>query len=206
MLKIENACIKFEKRVLFSELYVQVDSGEMVCISGESGGGKTSLLKAVMGFVPLQEGKISLNNIELSTETVNIIRRKVAWMPQELALPSEWVKEIIRIPLDLKVNKEVCFDKECLMSYFEMLGLDAELYNKRVNEISVGQRQRIMLATTAMLGRPLLMVDEPTSALDNVSCKRVLDFFHSLTAIGISILAVSHDRKFVEGCNRIVLI
>lgn len=206
MLKIKNACIRFGKDTLFSGLNIQVAPGEMVCISGESGRGKTSLLKAILGFIPLEEGKITLDDMELSTETADAIRRKVAWMPQELALPSEWVKEMIQVPFDLKANRDVCFAKSCLMRYFEKLGLDEELYDKRVSEISGGQRQRIMLAVSAMLGRQLLLVDEPTSALDIVSCERVLDFFRSLTSTGTAILAVSHDRKFVEGCNRKIVI
>lgn len=206
MLKIEDVSIAFGKEILFEKLNFQMDSGELICISGESGKGKTSLLKAIMGFVPIQDGRILFDDILLTAETADIIRKKIAWMPQELALPAEWVKDMIKIPFDLKVNRKVPFARECLMHYFEMLGLDEDLYDKRVTEISGGQRQRIMLAVSAMLGRPLLMVDEPTSALDGVSCNRVLDFFHLLKSHNTAILAVSHDRKFIEGCDRKITI
>lgn len=202
MLRIENASIAFEKEILFTGLNVQVDPGELVCITGESGRGKSSLLKSVMGFVRLQAGSIRVDQIRLNPETADAIRRKIAWMPQELALPAEWVSDMIKIPFELKANKKVIFSKECLMHYFDMLGLEEELWRKRVNEISGGQRQRIMLAVSAMLGRPLIMVDEPTSALDGVSTDRVLDFFRLLTANRTAILAVSHDKKFAEGCHR----
>ena len=202
MLKIENASIAFDKEVLFTGLNAEVAPGELVCITGESGKGKTSLLKSIMGFVPLQTGSIRVGQLLLTPGTVDEIRRQIAWMPQELALPAEWVSGMVRTPFELKANKKVTFSKECLMHYFEMLGLEEELYDKRVSEISGGQRQRIMLAVSAMLCRPLLMVDEPTSALDGVSVDRVLDFFRLLKSGQTAILAVSHDKKFVEGCDR----
>lgn len=206
MLEIENACIRFGDEVLFTDLNLKVRSGELVGISGDSGKGKTSLLRAIMGFVPLEKGNIIVDHIPLSIKTVYTIRRKIAWMPQEVALPAEWVKDMIKIPFELKANQDICFSKDCLMHYFEKLGLEPELYEKRVNEISGGQKQRIMLAVSALLSRPLLLVDEPTSALDATSCEKVLRFFHQLTATGTCILAVSHDKNFIEGCNRKILI
>lgn len=206
MLKIENACIEFGDEVLFKGLNLEVKKGEIVCISGESGKGKTSLLKAIMGFVPLKNGTITVDGTLLSLKTVDLVRKKICWMPQELALPSEWVSEMVTLPFELRANRHICFAKECLMFYFDKLGLAPELYDKRVNEISGGQRQRIMLAVTAMLGRPVLLVDEPTSALDPASSEKVHDFFHSLAQAGTTILCVSHDEQFVESCGRKLVI
>lgn len=59
---------------------------------------------------------------------------------------------------------------------FDELGLEHELYFKRVNEVSGGQRQRIMLAVAALLNKPLIVIDEPTSALDTGSTDKVLAF------------------------------
>lgn len=64
--------------------------------------GKTSLLNAIMGFVPLRKGRIKVGDILLEPATIDIIRRHIAWIPQELALPSEWVKEMIALPFALK--------------------------------------------------------------------------------------------------------
>ena len=83
---------------------------------------------------------------------------------------------MVRMPFELKANREAGFNKERLMDYFVSLGLEEKLYDKRVNEVSGGQRQRIMLAVTALLDKPLLVVDEPTSALDPESCLRVINF------------------------------
>lgn len=203
MIKIENISISFGNLTLFRELDLQVHCGESVCICGGSGSGKTSLLKAILGFVPLSEGTIKVDGILLTPKTADHIRRKIAWIPQELALPSEWVSEMVRMPFDLKANRETGFSKERLMEYFVLLGLEEELYDKRVNEVSGGQRQRIMLAVTALLNKPLLIVDEPTSALDPESCLRVIGFFKSLCNKGMTILSVSHDKQFAAGCDKV---
>lgn len=203
MISIENISVRFGSLVLFKGLDLRVHRGESVCICGGSGSGKTSLLRAVLGFVPLSEGVIKVDDILLTPKTADCIRRKIAWIPQELALPSEWVSEMVKMPFELKANREAGFSKESLMDYFALLGLEKELYDKRVHEISGGQRQRIMLAVTAMLNKPLLMVDEPTSALDPESCSRVSGFFKSLCDRGMTILSVSHDKQFIAGCDRV---
>lgn len=203
MINIENISISFGSLTLFKGLNMHVHRGESICICGGSGSGKTSLLKAVLGFIPLNEGSISVDGTLLTHKTVDCIRRKIAWIPQELSLPSEWVSEMVRMPFDLKANREVGFRKELLMDYFMLLGLEKELYDKRVNEISGGQRQRIMLAVTALLNKPLLIVDEPTSALDPGSCTKVISFFRSLCDKGMTILSVSHDKQFAAGCDHV---
>ncbi len=189
--------------LLFRHLNLHVNRGESVCVCGDSGSGKTSLLKAVLGFVPISEGVIKVDGVEMTPRNADFVRRKIAWIPQELALPSEWVSDMVRMPFELKANRETGFSMERLLDNFALLGLEEELYHKRVHEVSGGQRQRIMLAVTEVLNKSILIVDEPTSALDPSSCDRVIDFFRSLCGKGMTVLAVSHDKQFAAGCNHI---
>ena len=66
---------------------MKLERGETACIVGQSGCGKTSLLNAVMGFVPLKEGSIQVGETLLDISTIDSVRRQIAWIPQELALP-----------------------------------------------------------------------------------------------------------------------
>ena len=100
---------RFRADTLFSGFCLQLHEGEIACISGQSGRGKTSLLNAVLGFVPLKAGSITVNGILLEKGTIDQIRRQVAWIPQELALPSEWVKEMVQLPFNLKANRNTPF-------------------------------------------------------------------------------------------------
>lgn len=202
MLKVKNACISFNDEVIFSGFHLHVAKGEMVCISGQSGKGKTSLLNAVMGFVQLCEGEIIVNNITLNKSTIDDIRKHIAWIPQELALPVEWVSDMIRTPFELKANRKIAFRQDELFACFAELGLEEALYEKRVIEVSGGQRQRMMLAVSALLRKPLIIIDEPTSALDGESMDKVLHFFRNRANKGTAILAVSHDEVFAAGCDK----
>ena len=204
MLHINNACIAFGTEVLFSGFEMKLEKGETACIVGQSGCGKTSLLIAVMGFVPLYEGTIKVGGTLLDKSTIDLVRRQIAWIPQELALPFEWVKEMVSLPFELKVNRSVPFSEERLFMCFDELGLEHELYFKRVNEVSGGQRQRIMLAVAALLNKPLIVIDEPTSALDTGSTDKVLAFFRRQAEKGAAVLAVSHDKDFASGCHYLI--
>ena len=204
MLNINNACIAFGTEVLFSGFEMKLEKGETACIVGQSGCGKTSLLNAVMGFVPLYEGTIKVGGTLLDKSTIDLVRRQIAWIPQELALPFEWVKEMVSLPFELKVNRSVPFSEERLFMCFDELGLEHELYFKRVNEVSGGQRQRIMLAVAALLNKPLIVIDEPTSALDTGSTDKVLAFFRRQAEKGAAVLAVSHDKDFASGCHYLI--
>lgn len=204
MLHINNACIAFGTEVLFSGFEMKLEKGETACIVGQSGCGKTSLLNAVMGFVPLYEGTIKVGGTLLDKSTIDLVRRQIAWIPQELALPFEWVKEMVSLPFELKVNRSVPFSEERLFMCFDELGLEHELYFKRVNEVSGGQRQRIMLAVAALLNKPLIVIDEPTSALDTGSTDKVLAFFRRQAEKGAAVLAVSHDKDFASGYHYLI--
>ena len=204
MLHIHNVAIAFGSERLFSGFNLLLERGETACIVGQSGCGKTSLLNAVMGFVPLEEGSIDVGGIRLGVSTVDAVRRQIAWIPQELALPFEWVKEMLSLPFELKVNRTVPFSEERLFACFDELGLEHDLYYKRVNEVSGGQRQRIMLSVAAMLNKPLIIIDEPTSALDAGTADKVLSFFRRQAEKGAAVLAVSHDRDFAAGCHYVI--
>lgn len=153
----------------------------------------------------VKEGRIVLNGILLDKGNVDVVRKQTAWIPQELALPLEWVKDMVQLPFGLKANRGTPFSETRLFACFEDLGLEQELYYKRVNEISGGQRQRMMIAVASMIGKPLTIVDEPTSALDSGSAEKVLSFFRRQTENGSAILTVSHDKRFANGCDRHII-
>lgn len=203
MLQINGLTVSFKHEELFKDLNLHVKNGEIVCIKGRSGSGKTTLLRAIMGFVPIKEGSIVVDGILLTAHSAEAIRKKIAWMPQELALPVEWVSDMVKIPFGLKANRGVEFSEKKLLENFSQLELEEDLLGKRVCEISGGQRQRIMLAVSGMLNKKLIIVDEPTAALDNVSSYNALNFMRRLLNNGTSILTVSHDPCFIEGATRV---
>lgn len=204
MLQIERLEIRFGQTTLFRDINLHAKRGELICLTGQSGCGKTTLLKAIMGLVTPYKGSIAVDNILLTPGSAPIIRLKTAWMPQGLSLPMDRVKEMVRLPFDLKANKEAAFSEEELLCHLEELGLEREIMNKHMHEISGGQRQRILLAITAMQDKPLMIIDEPTSALDQESSRRVLQFVQHQASRGKTVVAVSHDATFMKGCKRVI--
>lgn len=201
MLHIENASIAYGNNILFSDFNLHLERGEIVGISGPSGCGKSSLLNAILGFIPLKEGHIVVDGITLEKDSVDAVRKRIAWIPQELALPLEWVREMVQLPFGLKANRGTLFSESRLFACFEELGLERELYHKRVNEISGGQRQRMMIAVASMIGKPLIIVDEPTSALDSGSTEKVLAFFHRQAEKGVPYWPYRTTRSLSSGAT-----
>lgn len=205
MLRIENLEVRFGQTCLFGGMNLNAKRGEVVCLTGPSGCGKTTLLKAVMGFVCPCQGDIRVEDILLTPQTAHAIRQRIAWMPQGLSLPCEWVREMVNLPLDLKVNRGGEPTEERLKAHFKALGLEWGLMEKRLHEVSGGQRQRILLATTAIQEKPLMMLDEPTSALDKGSGMMALEFIRRMAhEEGRTVIAVSHDPDFMAGCDKLV--
>ena len=80
MLKIESAALRLGGRLLFRDFSLEVRAGEWVCVTGESGCGKTSLLRAALGFLPLEAGRVSVGGEELTEHTVERIRKRTAYV------------------------------------------------------------------------------------------------------------------------------
>ena len=162
---------RLRQRYTFSGFNLQLERGEIASISG-FGMRKVVTAECHTRVYPVKEGRIVLDGIPLDKGNVDVVRKQTAWIPQELALPLEWVKDMVQLPFGLKANRGTPFSETRLFACFEDLGLERELYYKRVNEISGGQRQRMMIAVASMIGKPLTIVDEPTSALDSGSAEK----------------------------------
>ena len=203
-LSLHDVTIQYEDKTIINNLSFQVDRGELLCLKGHSGCGKTSVINAIMGFVPFA-GKIAVKEKVLTDSTVDEIRRHIAYIPQELSLPQETVLEMVRLPFSLKANRHVSFSEKLLLSEWEMLNLEPELLQRGTNEISGGQRQRIMLSVAGLLGKELLLIDEPTSALDTNSVQLVLDYLLRLASErGMAIVAASHHHEISNGSTKVI--
>ena len=190
---------------LLGGLSFSAEDGQVVCITGDSGCGKTSLLRAILGFIPLQEGHISVDGELLTPAAAGEFRKYIAYVPQDLAMPMETVGEMVRMPFALKANLATPFSKARLMEEWQKLDLAPELYDKKVSELSGGQRQRIIISTLGLLKKTIVLADEPTSALDAHTTALVLAYFKALAAGGATVITVSHDPAFADGCDKKVV-
>lgn len=200
MIEFRDTSFVYDKKLLFEHFTETIGDHEKVVFSGPSGIGKSTLLSAILGFTHPNSGSIFVDNMPVDAVHIGDIRKRTAYLPQEFMLPYQTVKELIRSPYELKINRQNKFSEERMFELFDRLQLEHDLYEKQVHEISGGQRQRIMLIAVLMLKRPILLIDEPTSALDSQSIERTIELLK--TDAVRSMIAISHDARFISAFDR----
>ena len=204
LLDVRNLTVAYGNKIILRDFSLQLQRGELVAITGASGSGKSSLLRALMGFVPASTGEIVFDGARVCNGQMENIRKRTAYLPQDLSFPCEWVSEVLVTPFLFKNNKGVAITKEKWQSAFERLGLEKSIMDKRLNEISGGQRQRMLFTVIAMLDKDIILLDEPTSALDGESVTLVMNFIKDMCKSGKSVIAVTHDKHFASECDRVI--
>lgn len=204
MLELKNVAVSHNGKRLFERLSFVAADGKVTVVSGKSGCGKTTLLRAIMGLHPLDEGFISIDGELITALSAPAFRQWMAYIPQDISFPVGTVEELTRLPFTLKANASMPYTQERVMEQWHQIGLDTSLFTKRVSEVSGGERQRIMLATLGMLEKRIVIVDEPTSALDNLATTLVGDYLNRLAQKGATVIAVSHDTN-LQCDKRIIL-
>lgn len=225
MLYLHSATLAFGDRQLFHDLDLHVSRGQLVGVTGESGCGKTSLLRAILGFISLTSGSIEVAGLPLDVHHVNEIRRLTAYVPQELQPAVEIGRDLIGLTHDLEANRHSAhsrvshaaavpdesssghlpLDSGSSNSLLSTLGLDASLLELSASKLSGGQRQRLLLAAALSLPKPLLLLDEPSSALDEDSTQRVGHALqHACHDDGRSAFVVSHDPVLLSFCDHVI--
>ena len=199
MIRFNNTYFSYDGKPLISGFSVNIAHGEKVAIYGPSGSGKSTLVHAILGFVQATQGEIMVNNLPLSPDTITEIRQLTSWLPQDISLPYNTVRDMVLAPFEFKANHSRKPSDQEILAEFDKLGLEHNLLEKGITEISGGQKQRILLLTTVLLRKPILLLDEPTSALDAQSVDLVINYLKSLT--DTTIIAISHDQKLINSLD-----
>ncbi len=202
MITIRSASLAFGDHLLFSGLDLDVGPGQLVGVSGESGCGKTSLLRAILGFVPLTEGTMEVCGMPMDVQHIHEIRRQTAYVPQELQPPAETGRDLLSLTRELSYNKALATPFNNILT---SLALDSSLLTLPASKLSGGQRQRLLLAAALSIPKPLLLLDEPTSALDEESSHRVALLLQSACHNDHrAALVVSHDPVLLASCDHLI--
>ncbi|MSS63412.1 ABC transporter ATP-binding protein [Velocimicrobium porci] len=185
---------------------IKVEKGEFVAIVGPSGSGKSTLLYLLGGLERQSEGKIIVNNKDLTTLTEDELaeyrRKEIGFVFQKYNLiPILNAKENIVLPLSIGGEKidDFYFDK-----IVKLLGIEDRLEHMP-NELSGGQQQRVSIAR-ALIGKPsIILADEPTGNLDYKASEDIVNFFKQLSAeFGQTIVMITHDKNLASKADRII--
>ncbi len=206
MLTIQNLNISFDAKPIVTGLSLHIADGEVLCLRGESGSGKTSVLRAVLGFTDYQ-GTVTLDSQLLTPRNISTLRQQMAYVPQDFLMPCDTVSQMVQSILQLRANNSPSITHEALMTQWTHLGLSPSLYDQQARQLSGGQRQRIMLSLVGLLHKRLLLLDEPTSALDAESTRLVARYVRRLAHTQqMPVLAVSHSDLFAEMSDETMLL
>lgn len=201
-LKFSAICFSYSNETVLNDVSFELQANEKLVIKGDSGSGKSTLLKIILGFLQPESGELLLNGDAANTAALKELRKKTTWLPQDLNLGENSVREVIRLPFSFKHNADIEPSEHKILETFKQLGLQHDLLNKQFSDLSTGQRQRVGISLCTLLNRPLLLLDEPTSALDRASKEKAAELL--LEDPDRTVLSVSHDPFWIEKCERTI--
>lgn len=205
MIRFESIYKSFGEKSILENVNLEIADGEVVGLYGDSGAGKSTIAKILVGLVPPTLGKVTIDDEILVSSSVPYDRKKgieiqiVSQHPYEILDPTQKVEkgleEIIRF-LHLAKGKDV---KAYARKIAKDAELEADILTHLPHQISGGEAQRIAVAKALCFSPRLLILDEATSMLDAVTSANVIDFIkRKQKELGFSVLMISHDKNFIN--------
>ena len=200
--ELKNVSKSFGSNVVLKDISLQIDTGEIVSILGQSGCGKTTLLNVILGLTDLTSGQIffdgeNLSNVPMKKRGFNIVFQDFALFPNLNAYEN--------IVYGLRNNPQASTMQE-VRDLIDLLDLEKHL-NKRIDELSGGQKQRVAIARTLVMKPRLLLLDEPLSALDGMIKESIKARIKQIARqFNLTTVIVTHDPEEALSLSDKVLI
>ncbi len=200
----------YGRRTVGSGVSLAVAPGEVVCLLGPNGGGKTTLFKTLLGLLPAQAGSIMLDDAPLANLSRAEVARRVAYVPQAAGgyFPFS-VRDVVlmgRAAHLAAFSGPAAADRKLADRAIARVGI-AHLADAEFTRISGGERQLVLLARALAQAAPIIVLDEPTANLDFGNQMRVLAEIRRLAADGVGILWATHAPDHALECaDRVALV
>jgi polar amino acid transport system ATP-binding protein len=207
MIRFEGVHKWFGKLHVLNNINLQVRSGEVVVVCGPSGSGKSTLIRTINDLEPINEGKLSVDGMDLSDKKtdINKLRAEIGFVFQQFNLYPHLsvLKNITLAPIKIR-NKSREAAEEKALALLQRVGL-AEKRDAYPSQLSGGQQQRVAIARGLAMDPKLMLFDEPTSALDPEMIGEVLQVMKDLALSGMTMMVVTHEMGFArEVAHRVI--
>ena len=166
LLEIKDVGFKYGDKAIFSEVALSVRPGDLICISGPSGGGKSTLLHLLNRLQDPDSGTILFDGLPLPDHNVVELRRRICYLQQTPLMVEGTVKENLLLPFEFRASQNSPVADEVLLELLKQFKLSDISLSHDTKNLSVGQKQRLALIRVLLLDPKILLLDEPTSALD----------------------------------------
>ncbi|MDQ0031242.1 ABC transporter ATP-binding protein [Arthrobacter bambusae] len=206
-LQLSNITIRYggdkggaEPVTVVEDFNLSLHAGEMHCVAGRSGSGKTSILTVGAGLTLPTSGRVLWEGDSLEKmgddEIADRRRALIGYVDQGGAL-IDGMSALENVLLPAVPDGEVEQRTEMAKDLLDLVGLGRRMRH-RPAQLSGGERQRVAIARALILGTRVLVVDEPTASLDRASANRIISILKDTTNDGIAVLVASHDHELVR--------
>jgi len=193
VLDVKNLWVRYDAHTVLEDVSIKIGGpGEILGIIGPNGGGKTTLLKAVLGLIPISKGEISVFGLPPKKA-----RSYIGYVPQYSKYDYDFPISVLEVVLTGRLKRAGLFrryskaDKEAAMKALETVGM-TDYIHSQIGELSGGQRQRVFIARALSNDPKFLLMDEPNTGLDKFMQDELYCILTELKK-KIAIIVISHD-------------
>tara|TARA_B100000767_G_scaffold100296_1_gene96277 strand:- start:42 stop:719 length:678 start_codon:yes stop_codon:yes gene_type:complete len=201
IISINNLHISYNENVILKNINLNINKGDFIYLIGETGSGKSSLLKSLYKGVDISEGTISLGEFNLNT----IKKNKIAYLRRELGI----IFQDFQLLSDRNVYKNLDFVlrstgwkdkhkiKNRIIEVLETVHL-TDVEKKMPYELSGGEQQRVSIARALLNNPKIILADEPTGNLDPAKSKSIIETMKEINLNGTTIVIATHDYSIIK--------
>ena len=190
ILEAQNLRKEYQDKVALQNLNLQIEEGEIFCLLGQNGAGKSTTINLFLGFISPTTGKAYVNGLEVQ-KNITAIKKDLAYIPENVILyPNLTGLENLSLFSSLAGFK---YSKSALIEYLVTAGLPSDAIHRRLGGYSKGMRQKVGIAIAVAKNAKVLLLDEPTSGLDPKASNEFSELLLKLSKNGTAIFMATHD-------------
>lgn len=203
-IKFEDVSFGYRENVLvIKDCSFEIKKGEFVGIIGLSGAGKTTMADILMGLLPVNSGKITVDNEEITEKNINAFRNLTGYVPQEVNLLENSFKNNVAWGQDEKnIDDERVIESLKLAQLYDFVQENGGI-NSVIRGLSQGQKQRLMIARGLYKNPEILIFDEATSSLDVETEHEITKMLTSLKG-NKTLIAIAHRLSTLKECDKLI--